>query len=270
MWIATILICQSSFLFGFALSSLNACLVLGDKNKAAACFNGDDDASPNCPPGTIYNDMLLSPFEASLATSLTVIGAWIGCLSGSHPSEKYGRKKTLLYNNILFIGGALVAASGNDIMLYMGRFLIGLAVGITSTVAPCLIAEISSDSHRGTLTTMFQLILTIGILTASLLAYGLVTNVNHGWQYVQACGAIPALVQLIFQSWIPESPKWILSKLNDRQAAMDVLSDLRSEDDNVEVEIQQMQIAAENDESPKSDGESTDVTWAGESCSNIV
>lgn len=60
MWRAAILISLSSLLFGYALASLNSCLVVGDGNSEIACFNGDDDASPNCPPGSIYDDMKLT------------------------------------------------------------------------------------------------------------------------------------------------------------------------------------------------------------------
>jgi len=60
MWISSFLIGLSSFLFGYALASLNSCLVLGDGNSASACYNGDDNNSPNCPKGTLYDDLDLS------------------------------------------------------------------------------------------------------------------------------------------------------------------------------------------------------------------
>ena len=60
MWIATCLVALSSFMFGFALASLNSCLVLGDGNDAKACYDGTDDKTPHCPVGTLYNDMDLN------------------------------------------------------------------------------------------------------------------------------------------------------------------------------------------------------------------
>lgn len=66
--------------------------------------------------------------EASLATSLTVIGGWIGCLMATYPSEKYGRKTTLLANNSMFIIGAALSASGNLPALFVGRFVSGITV----------------------------------------------------------------------------------------------------------------------------------------------
>ena len=56
-----------------------------------------------------------------VATSLAILGAWIGCYCGSHPSEKYGRKRVLLANNFLFISGGLLTAVGYTYALYIGR-----------------------------------------------------------------------------------------------------------------------------------------------------
>ena len=60
LWIASYLIGLSSFMLGYALVSLNSCLVTGDKNSGDACFNGDDDGNPSCPQGSIYVDLNLT------------------------------------------------------------------------------------------------------------------------------------------------------------------------------------------------------------------
>lgn len=76
MWRSAILVSLSSLLFGYALASLNSCLVTGDGNSAKACYNGDDDSSPSCPPGSIYDDMNLSLCEYFCIFSSVVHG---GC-----------------------------------------------------------------------------------------------------------------------------------------------------------------------------------------------
>ncbi len=55
-----------------------------------------------------------------------MIGGWLGCLFATTPSEVYGRKTTLLWNNGFFIVGAALATSGNLIALFIGRFLSGI------------------------------------------------------------------------------------------------------------------------------------------------
>eukprot|EP01039_Chlorochromonas_danica_P000134 gene132-142_t len=225
MWRAALLITSQSFLFGYCFSALNACLVTGDNTSGSDCYNGNDSS---CPPGTIYNDINLSTIEASVATALTVLGAWIGCMIGSKPSELKGRKFTLLANNSFFIVGAALSAIGNIYTLFIGRFISGLGVGISSVVPPVLLAEIASPATRGTITTMHQLLLTLGILVVGILGYGFVTYVNHGWQYIQAFSAIPALLTLLLHSYVPESPKWLVAQAagdsTDNKAAFNPIS----------------------------------------------
>jgi len=213
MWISACLIGLSSFMFGYQIVALNSCLVAGDANSVSACYNGDDDSSPSCPKGTIFDDLNLTDIQIQIATSLVVAGAWVGCFIAAKPSEKYGRKVTLLMNNLLYIVGSILSASGNFNLLCAGRFIGGLGVGVTSSVGPVLLSEISHETTRGKLTTFHPAFITFGIVCASLLAYGFVTYFNHGWQLVQICGAIPAVIMIIFSPWMTESPKWLTGRV---------------------------------------------------------
>jgi hypothetical protein len=60
MWVIIVLINMSSFMYGYVLVGFNACLALGTRGNAAACYNGDDDSNPSCPEGSIYDDIDLS------------------------------------------------------------------------------------------------------------------------------------------------------------------------------------------------------------------
>jgi len=146
MWFAVSLITAQSFVFGFEISALNTAIVTGDANSGSSCFDGSDKT---CPKGSIYQILNLSTLEVSLATSLLIVGAWIGCMVASGPSETYGRKPTLMWNNVLLITGAVAAASGNAPLLYVGRVISGLGVGITSVTVPVLLAEVASAETRG-------------------------------------------------------------------------------------------------------------------------
>lgn len=207
MWTAVLLIAIQSFLFGYCFSCLNPCLVAGSSNSGAACYDGTDD----CPPGSIYNDLNLTTIEAQTATSLAVAGGWIGCMIGSYPAEKYGRKRTLLANNLFFIVGSAMAASGNLTALFIGRFVLGLGVGIVSVVPPVLLSEIAPEASRGVITTFHQLMLTVAIFMVNIIGFGFVTYIPHGWQYVQGLAIVPALFMLAMHAYIPESPKWLIA-----------------------------------------------------------
>jgi SP family myo-inositol transporter-like MFS transporter 13 len=150
--------------------------------------------------------------EAQTATSLTVAGGWIGCMIGSYPAEKYGRKFTSLVNNLFFIVGSAMAASGNLSALFIGRFIVGLGVGIVSVVTPVLLSEIAPEASRGVITTFHQLMLTVAIFVVNIIGFGFVTYVPHGWQYLQGLAVVPALCMLAMHSYVPESPKWLISR----------------------------------------------------------
>lgn len=208
----------------------------GDNDDGDRCYSGDDDgsASDRCPkgtinynlldvecyhkiitlttPGTIYNDIKLSTADAQLATSLIIVGAYIGCLLGSTVSERFGRKKGIIWNNIFFIIGALLCGLSNNIeLIFVGRAITGLGFGIETVVVPVLLSEVARPENRGKLTTMHQLQLTLGIMVVGILSYCFVVYVNHGWRYVQLFYAVPSVLMILLSGFIPESPKYLVA-----------------------------------------------------------
>jgi MFS family permease len=94
---------------------------------------------------------------------------------------------------------------------------------------------------------------------ASILSYGFVTYVSHGWQYIQAFGAIPPIIMLLLKDWVPESPKWLLAQDSTgatHQKVIDMFRYLRPENYNSDAEIQVIL-----DESKK-DAQVSTATWA--------
>ena len=229
MLLRVFLITCQSFLLGYNLASLNACLV--------KCTDLNDDGFCTKYPGTIYNYINLSDTDVQLATSLLVIGAWIGCLIGAKPAESIGRRKTLLFNCLFFIIGGIIEGISNKYCLYIGKFLTGMGTGICSVLCPLLLSEIASSDTRGFITTLHQLNVTIAIFAADIMGFIFVNNVKHGWQYVQVFTIIPALIQVIFALYIPESPKW-LCRQGKRDEAITTLRLLRQSGYNVEEEVE--------------------------------
>lgn len=60
MWVVAFVVALPSFLFGYILAALNACLLTGDADNQRKCYYNNDDASPDCPMGTVFNDIVLS------------------------------------------------------------------------------------------------------------------------------------------------------------------------------------------------------------------
>lgn len=211
LWASAFTIGLSSLLFGYCLACLNTVITCPEKP---------------CPKGSILSDLELSLEEQQLATAMTIIGAMLGGLFASYPNDHWGRRKSLLLNNVFFlVGGILTAITSLDAIL-IGRFLLGLGTGVESMVAPVLLSEIASNKTRGAITSLHQLNITLGILISNLIGYGFVPSVAHGWKYVQLFVVLPAGLQVLLFWLVPESPRWLLRQ--DRRAeAAQVLAHLR-------------------------------------------
>lgn len=153
----------------------------------------------------------ITPQQVGTLVSAVPLGALIAAAICGKLNDWLGRKKILFATAILFILGTLLSALAHDIsMLYSGRLLIGLAIGVGSFSAPLYIAEISEQKHRGALVTLNQLAIVIGIFLAYLINYAFAAS--HNWRWMLGYGVIPALILFICCFFLPESPRWLVSK----------------------------------------------------------
>lgn len=227
LWASAFTIGLSSLLFGYCLASLNPVIVQG-------------------PVGAIFRDIDLSLADQQTATAMSIIGAMLGGLFASYPNDQLGRRKSLLLNNAFFIAGGILCGISNLGALLAGRFLVGLGTGVESMIAPVLLSEIASPATRGAITSLHQLMITVGILLAGLIGYGYVQNVASGWKYVQWFIVLPAILQLALFWLVPESPRWFLRQ-HKRAEAKKVLSQLRGaeNEDKVVAELAQLEADLE-------------------------
>ncbi len=147
-------------------------------------------------------------------TTTVLVGAVIGAIASGKLSDFLGRKKMIIINAIIFAVGALGCAFAWNIeVLIVMRILIGIAIGITSYVVPMYIAEISPSRRRGLLVTLNQLMITIGILVSYITGYWLSNDADlESWRWMFLVGLFPALVLLIGMFFLPETPRWLMSK----------------------------------------------------------
>lgn len=147
-------------------------------------------------------------------TTSVLIGALLGAVFSGKLSDSIGRKRMIIVNAVIFcIGAAGSAAADSVALLIVTRVIIGVAIGITSYVAPMYIAEISPARRRGGLVTLNQLMITVGILVSYITDY-LLSNVSNAasWRWMFLVGILPALVLLIGMFFLPETPRWLMSK----------------------------------------------------------
>jgi sugar porter (SP) family MFS transporter len=102
-------------------------------------------------------------------------------------------------------------------MLVFARLFLGIAIGASSFAVPLYIAEISPTKSRGTLVSMFQLLITIGIMVSYLSDSAFAVPDGHPdynacWRPMFYVGVIPALIMFIGMIFLPETPRWLISK----------------------------------------------------------
>ena len=113
----------------------------------------------------IESDFGLSVAQTGFITSSVLIGSCAGALSIGALSDRFGRKKLLILAAILFLlGSGMCAGSTGFLMMVVARIILGLAVGAASSLTPAYLAELAPKERRGSLSTLFQLMITFGIL----------------------------------------------------------------------------------------------------------
>lgn len=159
--------------------------------------------------------------------SIVLVGATIGAISSGRLTDLYGRKKIIFYTAILNAVGTLLSALATSVsILLLARALVGLAIGVASYAVPLYISEISPARVRGTLVSLNQLAITVGILASYLVNIGFsdlpadwsAWGISEGWRWMLMIGFFPALILGIGMIFLPETPRWLMSASHESNA----------------------------------------------------
>ncbi|SDS05800.1 sugar porter family MFS transporter [Gramella sp. MAR_2010_147] len=164
-------------------------------------------------------------FHGTFIMSMALWGTVIGALIAGIPTDKFGRKNTLIGIGILYFISAIGSGLAPDPYSFsFFRFIGGLGVGISSIAAPTYISEISNPKNRGTLGSLYQFNIVFGILIAYLSNY-LLEGVggDNDWRWMLGVEAIPALIYTVLVLGVPKSPRWLYLHQNKADEALKVL-----------------------------------------------
>lgn len=168
----------------------------------------------------MQKDLNISESGIENITTFALIGAMIGALVSGYLSDKFGRKRIILVAAVIFLLGAIGCGSASGVSgLMAARIFLGVGIGVASFSTPLYLAEISPASIRGTLVSMFQLLITVGLLGAFLSDSVFADDANVScWRNMFYVGVIPAIILLVGMCFLPESPRWLLSKGQEEKA----------------------------------------------------
>jgi SP family arabinose:H+ symporter-like MFS transporter len=170
---------------------------------------------------TIQDLWGLNGFMHGLCISAALWGTVFGAMFGGWPTERFGRRKTLLWIGVLYFVSAVGSGIATDEHFFMiARFIGGLGVGIATVASPLYISEISPPKLRGRLAGMFQFNIVFGILIAfvSNFFFGRYLNEEIAWRWMLGIEALPALLYTVLCFRIPESPRWLIVHGGQREA----------------------------------------------------
>ncbi len=161
------------------------------------------------------------------AISAALWGTVVGALLGGWPSDRYGRKPTLIAIGVLYAVSAVGSALAWDPISFMlFRVIGGLGVGASSVTAPAYIAEIAPREQRGRLVALFQTMIVTGILVAFVSNYLLAGVVENDWRWMLGVVAVPSIIYLLATLTIPESPRWLLVQHGAEERARAILTQI--------------------------------------------
>ncbi len=192
-------------------------------------------------------DFSITPVSEGFMTAAVPLGALMGAIVAGRLADPVGRRSLLIAAAALFCLGALFAAlAGSMSMLTVARLVLGLAIGVAGVMAPLYIAESVPPARRGMLVSVYQLAITIGILSA----YGVNLAFSESWRLMFACGILPGLALFFGMVRMSDSPRWLVQKGRDAQAqqALARLGGTTADDPAVTIERERIARAVKADQ----------------------
>jgi SP family galactose:H+ symporter-like MFS transporter len=167
----------------------------------------------------IRQQFSLSDFMVGVVVSAVLVGAVIGAGVGGDLADRFGRRKMIIIAGFIFGIGATTSTVGTAILPYVtvliaGRTIVGVGIGVASEVAPLYISEVAPAKMRGSLVSLNQLAVTIGIVVSYLVDYAFAPI--EGWRYMLGLAIVPATILVIGMTFVPNTPRWLV-----RQVRMD-------------------------------------------------
>jgi major inositol transporter-like SP family MFS transporter len=196
-------------------------------------------------------ELQLTAADQGLITSTLLFGAALGALLSGRVADAVGRRQAILMIACVFIVGTITCSLAPDrLWLCVFRFILGVAVGGASVVVPTYLAEMAPAQRRGRTVTLNELMIVSGQLLAfavnAIIGAALGDHVGI-WRWMLGVSVLPAIVLLVGMVFMPQSPRWLVSKGRIREAT-DVMTRIRPPSE-VQAELQDIERLAAREQS---------------------
>ncbi|KAG9487432.1 hypothetical protein GDO78_007336 [Eleutherodactylus coqui] len=193
----------------------------------------------------------------SVIVSVFPLGGFLGALLAGPMAIKLGRKKSLLFNNLFIIISAIFCGlsrySKSFEMIILGRILAGVNSGVSMNIQPMYLGESSPKKLRGTGTMSCAVSTTIGLVMGQVVGLRELLGSEEVWPILLASNVFPGILQLMLLPWVPESPRYLLIDLKDKDSCEVALRRLRGNCDlSKEMEEMMAEQTAIQEQKPKS------------------
>ena len=184
---------------------------------------GYDSGAVNGTQGGLKAAFALSETGLGFTVGSLLIGCFIGAFLAGRLADVFGRRNVMMLAAVLFLIGALVQGFAHVQALFVAaRIMGGMAVGAASVLSPAYISEVAPANIRGRMTTIQQIMIITGLTAAFVVNYFLAASAGsstaiywagiEAWRWMYLMQAIPAAVFLVALFFIPESPRFLVSK----------------------------------------------------------
>ncbi|PRQ52701.1 putative major facilitator, sugar transporter, major facilitator superfamily [Rosa chinensis] len=180
-----------------------------------------------------------------LVVSIFIVGAFLGSICCGSIVDKLGCRRTFQIDTIPLILGALISAQAHSLdEVLLGRFLVGLGIGVNTVLVPIYISEIAPTKYRGSLGTLCQIGTCLGIISSLFL--GIPSEIDpHWWRTMLYIASVPGFVLALGMQFAADSPRW-LCKVGRLSNAKEVIKNVWGASE-VEKAIEEFQAVIKND-----------------------
>lgn len=220
LWLLGCIASLGGFLFGYDTSSMSAALTQVKQPRS----------SSTCPG--LATDTL-EPIYQEFVVSFMVLGAFLSATCAGSLSDSYGRRPLLLVGCFFFVVGAVLTALATSLsFMLVARLVQGFGVGIASHTVPLYISECTRPEVRGSFCFLNDMMIVVGQVSAAIVSsIFFQAQIADGWRIILGLAAIPSAAMLLGVAFLPESPRWLMSKgrLEEARKVLEYLRDADSD-----------------------------------------